>query len=130
MGAGLGYALGLFLVPFRIAGEFLGQEMGLSMAAQFDPTSNQPSGTLTQIFETVGSVLFISLDGHHVFLAALHNTFVRCPIGGLPTTLAMPNIVAGALATQELGVLLAGPVAVCLFLTTVVLALMVRARRK
>jgi flagellar biosynthesis protein FliR len=79
------------------------------------------------VFETLGCVLFLSLDGPHVFLAALHSTFVRWPVGGLPVALPIPNLVAGASATQELGVLLAAPLVLCLFLTTVVLAFVARA---
>ena len=127
LGAGLGYAFSLFLVPFRIAGEFIGQEMGLSTANQFDPTSNLPASPITELFETLGSILFLGMDGHHIFLAALYSTFARWPIGGLPMMPNMPNMVTGAAATQELGVLLALPVVLCLFLTTVVIALMARA---
>jgi len=127
LGAGLGYAFGLFLVPFRVAGEFIGQEMGLSTANQFDPTSNLPANPLTELFETFGSILFLGMDGHHVFIVALYSTFTRCPIGGLPMLPSMPNMVDGAASTQEAGVLLAIPVVLCLFLTTIVVALMARA---
>ncbi len=126
LGAVLGFAFGLFLVPVRIAGEYIGQEMGLTLGSLSDPTSESSSTAVTQILEMLGILLFLGLDGHHIFLAALHSTFLRWPVGGALPGLPVAHLVYGAAAAQEWGLLLAAPVGVCLFLTTVVLALMAR----
>ncbi len=127
LGALLGYMLGLLLAPARIAGEFIGQEMGLAFGNLIDPTSAQPSGPVTQIFEMIGILVFFGLDGHQLFLIALHATFGRWPLGGSLTALPVAQLVTGAATAEEWGILLAAPLAFCLFLTTAVLALMARA---
>lgn len=127
LGAFLGYAMSLVLLPVQIAGEYLGQEMGLAMAAQTDPTAANPSVVITQMFEMLAGVLFFGLDGHHLFLAALHGTFLRIPIGGWSGLSAVGPMTAGLSAAQEWGLLLAAPIGAMLFLTTIVLALMTRA---
>ncbi len=127
LGAFLGYAMGLILLPIRIAGEYLGAEMGLAMGAQADPTAPNPSVVVTQLFEMLAGVLFFSLDGHHVFFAALHGTFLRIPLGGWSGLSAIGPMTAGVSAAQEWGLMLAAPIGAMLFLSSVVLALMTRA---
>lgn len=127
LGGVLGFAFGLFLVPMRIAGEFISQEMGLSLGAMVDPTSSQPASAITQMFEMLGSLIFLGMDGHHVFLAVLHGTFVTWPVGGDAPGTPVSSLVSGAASAEEWGVLLALPVVICLFVTSVLLALMARA---
>jgi flagellar biosynthetic protein FliR len=127
LGGVLGYACGLLLVPARVAGEFVAQEMGLTLGAIADPTSGASGAVLTQLFEAAAVALFFTLDIHHVFLAALHATFERWPVGGGLGALPVGRLVDGAAAAQEWGVLLAMPLLACLLLTTVVLGLLTRA---
>jgi flagellar biosynthesis protein FliR len=126
LGAFLGYAMSLVLLPVQIAGEYLGQEMGLAMAAQNDPTAGNPSIVVTQIFQMLAGVLFLSLDGHHLFLAALHSTFLRIPLGGWSGMSAVGSMTAGLASAQEWGLLLAAPIGAVLFLSTIVLAFITR----
>src|SRR5439155_6711407 len=62
LGAGLGYAFGLFLVPARVAGEFVVQQMGLTLGSIADPTAGNPTGPLTQVFEMLGILVFLGMD--------------------------------------------------------------------
>ncbi len=127
LGAFLGYAMSLVLLPVRIAGDYLGQEMGLALAAQSDPTAPNPSIVLSQLFEMLAGVLFLGLDGHHLFLAALHSTFLHIPLGGWSSWSAAGPMVMGLAQAQEWGLMLAAPIGAILFLTSVVLALLTRA---
>ncbi len=126
IGALLGFAFGLFLLPARIAGAYVAQEMGLNMAAIADPASQDSSTILAQVFETLGVLLFFILDFHHVLLSTLHLTFIRWPIGGPFSAIPSVPLLDTMVHNQEWGLLLAAPVAVCLFLTAVALALMMK----
>jgi flagellar biosynthetic protein FliR len=127
LGAVLALVLGLVQVPARIAGEFLSQEIGLTLGGILDPTSGQSASSLTLIFEMLGSLVLLSLDVHHVFFAALHETFVRWPLGGDFVPVPARDLVRESAAAQEWGVLLAAPIVLCLFLTSIVLALLAKA---
>jgi flagellar biosynthetic protein FliR len=133
LGAFLGYAMSLVLLPVQIAGDYLGQEMGLALAAQADPSATNPSLVVSQLFQMLAALLFFGLNGHHLFLAALHSTFLYVPLGGL--TLVPPfrvgtaatAMTAGLSSAQQWGLTLAAPVGALLFLGTIVLALITRA---
>jgi flagellar biosynthetic protein FliR len=133
LGTFLGFVMSLVLLPVRIAGDYLGQEMGLSLAAQADPTAANSSQVVSQLFQMLAGLLFFGLNGHHLFLAALHGTFQYIPVGG---SLLVPTLhvgttaaamTAGLSSAQQWGLLLAAPVGALLFLSSIVLALMTRA---
>lgn len=127
LGALLGYAFGLFLAPVRIAGEYLTEEMGLSFGAQVNPNQGGTSASLSQIFEALATFLFLGLDGHHIFLAVFYGLFTRYPVGGPMHPWNAEQLVTALAYTEEWGLLLAAPVGICLFISTVVLVLMTRA---
>jgi flagellar biosynthetic protein FliR len=126
LGAVLGYAFSLFVVPARVAGEFVGQEMGLSLASMTDPSGENSATLVGQLFEVISLLVFFGLDGHHIWLASLHAMFARYPIGSSIGALPVGSLVGGLTAAHEWGLLLAAPVGICTFITSIVLALMAR----
>jgi flagellar biosynthetic protein FliR len=126
IGAAMGFAFGLFLIPARVAGEFVTTQVGLNVAQQQGPTGNDAAGALTTIFETTAALVFLVADGHHVVLAALHGSFATFPLGGTNVPEAGPAI-TGLAAAYEMGLSLAAPLGACLFLLAVTLAITARA---
>lgn len=126
IGAAMGFAFGLFLLPARIAGEFVTQQIGLNVSPQAGPTGSESAGPITHAFETVGGLLFLISDSHHVVIGVLHASFGAFPLGGKNLPQASP-MVTGLTSAYEMGLLLAAPLALCLFLLAVGLALMARA---
>jgi flagellar biosynthetic protein FliR len=126
IGAAMGLVFGLFLLPARIAGGFVTQQVGLNIAPLPGPVGNDPSGgPLTSVFEVAATLAFLGADGHHVVLVALHSSFAALPLGGTAVPQAAP-MVAGLATAYEMGLLLAAPLALCLFLLAVTLAVMAR----
>ena len=126
-GAMLGFAFGLFLLPARIAGSYIGQEMGLSLATISDPSAQDSANILAQLFESLGILTFFCLDFHHALLGTLHVTFNRWPISSPLSAYPLLPLMNGMADAHEWGLLLAAPLAICLFLTVIVLALMMKA---
>jgi flagellar biosynthetic protein FliR len=126
IGAAMGFAFGLFLLPARVAGEFLTTQIGLNVAPQQSATGGEAAGALTSVLETVAGLVFLVVDGHHVVLATLHASFALYPLGGFALPQAGPAI-AGLAGAYEMGLLLAAPLAACLLLLAVTLAVMARA---
>jgi flagellar biosynthetic protein FliR len=126
IGCALGYVFGLFLVPFRVAGEYVSQEMGLTMGSITDPSRPQPSTVMGEVFEVLGVVLFFATNVHHVFLAALHGSFSSQPIGGQILQVPVALQMKAMSSATEWGLMLVAPVACCLFITSLVLGVMSR----
>jgi flagellar biosynthetic protein FliR len=126
LGALVGLIFGLFLAPIHIAGEFITQQIGLAQATLVGGATSSAGGPLTIILETLGGMAFLALDGHHVILAVLHASFGRYPLGGTFMPVPAETAVEGVTTATSLGILLAGPLALALFLVTATLALMGR----
>jgi flagellar biosynthetic protein FliR len=126
LGAVLGFGFGLFLMPLRIAGAYIGQEMGLSMAVITDPGQGDSSGVVAQLMETLGVLLFFSLDVHHVLLLAVHTSLQRWPCGTCLPAESAVVVVRGIDDAQAWGLLVAAPVGICLFVTMIVLLFLAR----
>jgi flagellar biosynthesis protein FliR len=126
LGASMGFLFALFLLPARIAGEFVTAQIGLNAAPSASPAGAEGGGPITVTLETLGGLLFLVADGHHIVLLALHSSFTTFPLGGtlLPQLGPMVNGLASA---YDAGLYLAGPLAMCLFLLSVCLAIMTRA---
>lgn len=125
-GALLGFAMGLLLLPARIAGSYIGQELGLTMATLTDPSMQGSSSVFAQIFEGLAILLFFALNLHHAIIGTLHASFLRWPIGSpIEFDRALRPWQAFSEA-HEWGLLVAAPAGVCLFLTLIVLMLMMK----
>ncbi len=128
---GIGFVLsvlvGFMFVPARIAGAYVGQEVGLSLAAVSSPGTLDSSTLVTTIFETFAVLLFFGLNLHHFVITFLHCSLTKLhgkiSLTDLPTEL-MVQITS---SLSEFGCMIAGPAGICLFILTVGLALLNRA---
>lgn len=82
IGLVLGFACYLVFAAVQVGGELIGNQVGFSVATLFDPANEGASGILTMFYVIIGALLFLSLDGHHIMLAALTKSFQIIPIGG------------------------------------------------
>jgi len=126
----LGYVLGLvvqffFYIPL-MAGSIIDMQMGLSMAATYDPASGIQVTATSNLLNVLMSLLFFAANGHHTlirifltsglavpfgtvsladnFYAAMIQLFLDCTILGVK--LAMPILAAELLGQVGMGILM------------------------
>lgn len=126
LGCALGYVFGLFLVPFQVAGAYISQEMGLTLGTITYPTRPQVTTIMAEIFQLFGVMLFFTQNVHHVFLSALHASFEKQPIGRPFMAVSVGTALSAMSAATEWGLILAAPIACCLFITSLILGLMAK----
>lgn len=125
-GLAIAWVLGLLFVPLRIAGAYIGQEMGLTLGGLSSPVDQQPSDVVTQLVEALGILTFFVFNLHHLVLIAMRRTFELFPIGGEVSSPGIGWIVRCVSGAERAGFQLAGPVGVGLFLLLVVTLLISR----
>ena len=119
VGLTIGYAFALLFHSLAIAGDFLGQEMGLNAASQIDPISGRPVPLLARLFEVIGLVFFVEMGGMRLLLQTVKTSFVAVPVG----ILARPGQIGQALTqlsteTVVTGIAIALPAGLLLMLLT------------
>jgi flagellar biosynthetic protein FliR len=77
LGVGLliGFTAQMLFAGIALAGEVIGFQMGISMAHIFDPAFNTQVPLLSEIKTVLALMLFVSLNGHHLFIDALARSY-------------------------------------------------------
>lgn len=85
LGAIMGLTVRVTLAVCEVAGTMAGQAMGMGFASSVDPTFGDTILPTAYLLGTLGSLIFFSINGHHMVIAALAQSLVHVPIGqGLP----------------------------------------------
>lgn len=80
IGLCLGFITRLFFFAFSIGGNLVSTYMGLSSANIFNPSLGTQSTTVEQFYLTTATLMFLALNGHHLFLEGLAKSFEVLPL--------------------------------------------------
>ncbi|HUI06955.1 MAG TPA: flagellar biosynthetic protein FliR [Verrucomicrobiae bacterium] len=78
----LGFVSRMVFYALDAAGNIIATEMGLMLAADFNPFSNARTETIGVILNYLAITLFLSTDLHHWAIIAMQRSYVLLPIGG------------------------------------------------
>jgi flagellar biosynthetic protein FliR len=122
IGVVLSIALGLFFLPAKIAGSYVGQELGLSLAAISDPGSQDSSTLISRVFEGFAILIFFGINLHHFLILVIHSSFDQ--LLGKIDVLRLPTeqIIQLIARVNDYGFMIIGPVAILFMLITLGLA--------
>lgn len=127
IGASLGMVLALMMLPMRLAGIYIGQEMGFNLGGITSPGSSGMSNEIGVLLEALGVLIFFGTETHHTILAALFATVVHPNVIENLRLYAEGHYAHGLSHSHEVSLLIVGPVSICLFLTTLVLGVSMKA---
>lgn len=128
IGLVLGFFTRIFFFALTMAGEIVSISTGLGQAQIFNPMLGSMGNAMEQLYVTVGTLLFFSLNGHHMMIQGLVQSF---SVSGL--AMAQLNVQSFAevvIKTQEffiLGIKISAPVLISMILIQVGIALLSRA---
>lgn len=80
-GFAIGFVMELFLLVITFAGTLMDFQMGLSMAAIYDPHSNAQVALTGSLYQAYFIMLFFAVDGHLALLKLLINSAQIVPYG-------------------------------------------------
>ena len=81
VGLALGFAVQIGLSAALIAGETIGNAMGLGFAAMVDPMTNAQSGAIGQMLSILGTFLFLAMGGHLILASIIVDSYRALPPG-------------------------------------------------
>lgn len=128
LGLLLGFAASLVFTAVQMAGHLLDMQIGFGIVNIFDPQSGQQVPLMGNFKYILALLVYLSMNGHHVFLSALFDSFKSIPISGvvfqvIPLTELFVNIISDAFI---LAFKITVPVLVALFLTDIALGILAR----
>lgn len=123
----VGYLVRLSLLPVRIAGTYVGQELGFSLGQVADPTSGSPSNETGLLFDALGLLIFWTTNVHHQSLRLLGNSTIVLQVDREFLLDLATNTASLMAHSHDVAFLMIAPLATVLFVALVALSVMMRA---
>lgn len=128
IGIGMGFAAKIVFTAFDMAGEFIGFQMGLGFATFYDPLSASQTPVISEFIGLLALLLFLSMNGHLLYLATLAQSFSAIPVTSSPLGAgSWLNLVELGGKIFSAGLLLSLPIIVALMITNMALGVLTRA---
>ncbi|MFC1635125.1 flagellar biosynthetic protein FliR [Planctomycetota bacterium] len=126
-GLALGLIASLLFGAVKFGGRIVERQMGLAMASILDPLTGDRTQPLGSLLEMMFVLLFLSANGHHLFLLTLSKSYEAFPAGSIPSISILAGGIIRAGSTMLIaGLKLAAPMLAAFLLLLVVLAILAR----
>ena len=126
-----GLALGLIVyfifTSVKFCGRIIERQMGLSMAQILDPLSGENTQALGALLEMIFILLFLSANGHHLFLFIISRSYEAFPAGSIPSiSVLVEGIIKAGSTLLMAGLKLSAPILAAFLVLMVILAVFAR----
>jgi len=126
-GLALGLIVYLVFATVKFSGRIIERQMGLAMAQILDPLTGERAQPLGMLLEMIFILLFLSANGHHMFLLIISRSYEAFPAGSIPTTAVLASGIIKAGSTMLVaGLRLAAPLLAAFLVLMVALAVLAR----
>ena len=126
-GLALGLVVTLVFAAVKLGGRVVERQMGFAMAEILDPLTGERTQPLGSLLEMIFVILFLSANGHHLFLLVISRSYEAFPVGSTPTIPVLAGGIVQAGSTMLMvGLKLAAPMLAAFLLLMVVLAVLAR----
>lgn len=126
-GLAMGTICSILLAAVEVAGHIVDVEIGFSMANVIDPAYGTSSALMGTFKYLLISVLFMTLDGHHLFIWGIAESFKVLPAGTAHLPSAWAEVAVGAAGQMMvIAVVLSCPIWVSILITDMALGVMSR----
>lgn len=123
----LGVIPRVMFAAVNFAGTIIGFQMGLSLANVMDPQTDTQVSLIASMETIFITLLFIVLDGHHIFFEALTLSYEQIPIAGFQFSAGKIDILTRIMGDLVIiGLKLGSPIIVSMLLANVIMGFMAR----
>lgn len=126
-GAILAFFARLVFDATDLAGQMVSVSMGMGMAGTMDPENGTQVSLVGTIWNIVAILIFLAINGHHLFFRTLVESFVWVTPGAIALGQAtLHGVMQGVVQMFVLGIQIMAPAAVALFLTHVAMGIVAK----
>jgi flagellar biosynthesis protein FliR len=127
LGVMIGLVTQMVFAAISFGGTVIGYQMGFAAANIFDPQTTQQLSLMSQFFNILALLAFLSLDMHHFFFRVIVESYILLPPGYLDFSQgAVQELMRMASHMFVLGVKFSAPILALLLLTNLVLGILAR----
>jgi len=127
VGLVIGWIAFLVMATAQFGGEMLDVQMGLSAAAQADPSSHGAVNLLRRLHFYVAMLIYLMINGHHQLWEAVHYSFQVIPLTYFQMTkVQIDSMIQLAGDIYTIGLQISSPAVAALFVAQIALGLLAR----
>ncbi|MDR7856254.1 flagellar biosynthetic protein FliR [Tissierella sp.] len=120
----IGYISYAFFSAFYVMGQIGDMKIGFGMANVIDPQNKVQVPLMGNFYYIISFLLLLGINGHHIIITALVDSYTFLPIGSFQYTGDVINILINTLVKSfEIGFKLSTPIVAIIFLTDVILGI-------
>jgi flagellar biosynthetic protein FliR len=127
VGLSIGMGATMILSGIQMAGQIADTQMGLGLANVIDPMTNTQVTVMGQFYYMVGILVFLSVNGHHMLIKALVDSFSVVHLGQAHFTATLGTKMMGLFSQMFFVAFRVGaPIIGALFITNMALGVVAR----
>ncbi len=127
LGMLFGYTARLVFFAVQFAGEIIGIDIGFGVVNIIDPLSAEQISVIGTFKNLIAIVTFLVINGHHVILNALIQSFEMLPLGGIHLSAGLGSgIIEMTAQVFIMAIQMSAPVITALFMTSLALGIVAR----
>ena len=124
----IGFAAAMLFAGVQFGGHLIAQELGILQANLLDPMLNEQISIVGQFKVLLATLVYLLINGHHLLIGAVSDSFRAVPMMGLQFSKGAALHLSDTLMRDlfRMGIEIAAPALVTLFLVTIAMAFMAR----
>jgi flagellar biosynthetic protein FliR len=127
VGLCIGMFASFFVEIIKFAGSQASHMMGLNTATMVDPTTQSESEAIPELFNMIGLLLILAINGHHFFLRIMFDSYFLIPITEVQFSDQLAPQMVGVISNIiSLGIRVGAPMIIIVFLIRIVVGIMNR----
>jgi flagellar biosynthetic protein FliR len=127
IGVMIGFIGRLIFDGIQLAGQLIGFQMGFSIVNVIDPVNNEQVSIIAQFQYLIAMLVFLIMNGHHIFLYAIAESFrIIPPLGFHFSGELMQSVVVFVKNMLEVAIKTGAPIIAVLLFTSVGMGLIAR----
>ncbi|MBU0682237.1 MAG: flagellar biosynthetic protein FliR [Proteobacteria bacterium] len=117
----------LIFDAIQLAGQMIGIQMGMSMAGVMDPQFGNQVSLVGQVWTMTAFLIFLAVDGHHIFFTTLVESYQWVAPGTLHLTQATYNGIMEAMGRMFImGVKIMAPASAAIFFSHIAMGIIAK----
>jgi flagellar biosynthesis protein FliR len=123
----LGFASTIIFQGIQMAGDLVGFQMGFSIVNILDPVTSEQASIINEFQYMLAGLLFLSVNGHHVLILAVSESYTALPLLGFHLTGGLvQSLVEMSCDLFVIAVKISSPIVIALVFANIGLGLIAR----
>jgi flagellar biosynthetic protein FliR len=128
IGVTLGFLTRLFFFTIGMTGELVSISIGLGAAQIFNPLMGNNSNTIEQFYNTLATLIFFAINGHHLLISGIAQSYELIPLAQMKLSVGpYAEIATFAQDMMLMGIKMCAPILAAILVTNLAMGVLGKA---